>query len=92
MMWLTAFALLLSGSAALALAMTKHHRDIFGRIPSKQKQTGLRVTGWLLTISALGQTVITVGISLGVVIWLGMATLAIAAVSTVMSASRGRAS
>ncbi len=44
--------LTLGGLVLFALAMTRHHRKLFGRPPSQSLARGLRLLGWLLVIGA----------------------------------------
>ncbi|WP_081050253.1 DUF3325 domain-containing protein [Cupriavidus necator] len=84
---LAAFALSLSGFAALALSLDRHHADIHGRcsMPSRRAVAGLRAAGagalaltWSLHVAADGGP-------LGTVSWLGTLTASAFAVALGLS-------
>lgn len=60
----------------MCLSMQRHHRDLFGKIPSKPIAWGLRVLGYALLISSLWLCVNAFGASVGVVVWMGMLSAA----------------
>jgi len=56
--------------------MDRHYEDIFDKAISGACSIGLRVVGWLVLILALSLAVQTWGWSYGMVMWVGMLSLA----------------
>ena len=77
MMVALTFICILSGFAALALSMVKHHRDLFGRVPDHRHQLCLRAAGWALLALALGPAVSGFGPAIGIILWFALASLAV---------------
>lgn len=75
MPWL-AFAASVAGFAALALAMSRHHKQVWRREPSRRRQWLLRLAGWALLLASLGLCMAQAGWSGGLVGWVGLLTLA----------------
>ena len=70
-------ALLLSaaGFAALALAMQRHHRDLFGRSPSPFRARALFIAGWVLLIAAMLPCIAASGWAVGLTLWFGTVSI-----------------
>ncbi|MBL27182.1 MAG: iron transporter [Rhodospirillaceae bacterium] len=85
MMALGALALALSGFAALALAMDKHHRDLFGSPPPRGRAIALRAVGWVLLSMSLAASGASSGPSVGPVLWCGLMTVAAILVALVLT-------
>jgi len=77
--------LLLTGFAALAFAMPKHHRELFGPLPSRGLKLTFVVTGWLLLAASIAPAIIDHGISVGLVFWFGIATVAALVVAMLLT-------
>ena len=73
---LATLLLSLAGFAALAASMTKHHRDLFGMAPPRGRKRALTASGWLLLAAALFPAIKDQGVSVGIVLWLGVTTVA----------------
>ena len=74
-MMLVASALSLStGLAMLCLAMDRHHRDLFGRVPGAARRRLLRAGGWAALALSLAGCVAGWGWARGVVYWCLAAT------------------
>lgn len=82
---LTAFLLLLCGFAALALSMPKHHRDLFGCALQPALGRALRWGGWASLALALVTAITGSGVSVGIVLWFGLATLAALIVAVMLT-------
>ena len=76
MMSLAAHGLALAGFATLALSMWKHHRDLFGKPPSRRRALALRSMGWALLGLSFAACVLQSGWAVGPVLWLGVLTAA----------------
>ena len=85
MMAIATLALLLAGFAVLALAMPKHYRQLFGPLPSRGCKLTLVVTGWLLLAVSIAPAIIDHGLSVGLVFWFGIATVAALAVAMLLT-------
>jgi hypothetical protein len=70
-----AFILALFGFAALAIAMRRHHRDLFGREPSRQRRVVLHVVGALGLAASYGHLCLAWGAVEGTIDWLCLASL-----------------
>jgi hypothetical protein len=70
-----AFILALFGFAALAIAMRRHHRDLFGREPSRQRQVVLHTVGALGLAVSYGHLCLAWGAVEGTIDWLCLASL-----------------
>lgn len=60
-----------AGLAALALAMTRHHRATFGRDASPRARLAWRAGGWALLALSLAASLRLHGAVIGAVAWLG---------------------
>lgn len=69
---LTAFA----GFGALALSMSRHARDLFGKAPKRRTAWSLRIFGAVSLCAAYAFCVAAWGVSIGPVAWFGMLTAA----------------
>ena len=67
-----AFLLAYAGFAALALAMDRHHRQVFGRAPRRGIRIVLRIAGAAGLCGALAACVAASGGSIGTVEWFGV--------------------
>jgi hypothetical protein len=83
---LLAFALCLLGFAALAFAMRRHQREIFGRPLQPAMTWGLRSIGACALLFALGLLVARQGWSLALVMFSGHTSMAAALVLCVLIA------
>lgn len=75
MIHLTSFILCLTGFAALALAMDRPQRDLFGRPLPTPATVALRVGGAAALLGALGGLVVWQGWALGLVMFSGHTSL-----------------
>ena len=82
---LMALLLSLAGFVALALAMERHHRQVWQRAPSRKQSLLLRCAGVIGLGAALAACVAHAGWATGTVIWLGLMTVAALAVALVLS-------
>jgi hypothetical protein len=83
-----AFATLLlsfAGFAALALSMPKHHRDLFAKNYRLLWEVALRSVGWALLAASLAPAIIGQGVSIGIVLWIGSATVAAIGVAMLLA-------
>ena len=80
---LAVFALVLAttGFAGLALAMNKHHRDVFGRMPTRGRKQLLQAISCGLLVLSLASCIGAWRISQGITGWFGLATVAVAVVA-----------
>ncbi len=76
MIELIALMLVYAGFVALALAMNRHHRQVWNRAASKRTQILLRAVGTASLASALAACIIHAGWSIGLVLWFGMLSAA----------------
>lgn len=75
-MMLFSFSLTFVGFIAMSLAMTRHYSQIQSRKPSKQQVVFFQTFAWLCLISACVLSITHKGISVGLVYWIGLVTLA----------------
>ena len=85
MMDLLILALAVAGFAVLALSMDKHHRDLFQARPTRLRRLSLQTAGWLVLGLSLAVCVDGFGVSIGIVFWTGMLTVAALAVAAALS-------
>lgn len=71
-----AFLLALLGLLLLALAMDKHHRQVFGKTPFLKTKAVFRVTGAASLSISLVLCAQIIGWSVGAVLWFGLLNLA----------------
>jgi Protein of unknown function (DUF3325) len=76
MIELLALALSYAGFVALALSMDRHHRQVWGRVPSGRMRLALRLAGAAGLASALAACVAHAGGSVGPVLWFGLLSAA----------------
>lgn len=76
MMTLLTSALAYAGFAGLCLAMRRHHRQLWGRQPSRTASARLRLAGWLCLISSIAPCIVAWGSGAGTVAWFGILTAA----------------
>ncbi len=69
-------AIALLGFAALAASMDKHRGAFAGIVSSRRHQVPLRVAGWAMLIASLAYAIGREGSAIGIVYWLGTATIA----------------
>jgi hypothetical protein len=71
-----AFLLALFGFAALAIAMRRHHHDLFGVKPSRQRRLVLHAVGAVGLAVSYGHLCLAWGAVEGTIDWLCLASLA----------------
>lgn len=69
-----AFVAATAGFAALAMAMTRHAREIFGRAPGQGTAWTLRIAGAVLLAAAHAFSATAWGAAIGAVAWFGVVT------------------
>ncbi|MGQ9364981.1 DUF3325 domain-containing protein [Azospirillum sp. ST 5-10] len=62
------------GFAGLRLAMDRHHRAAFGRLPGPLRRAVLRTGGWTGLATAAALCIAGMGWSVGLVTWCGVLT------------------
>jgi hypothetical protein len=72
---LTVIALTYAGMAALALAIDRHHRQVFGEDAAQRTRNLMRVAGGSLLVLAIPPCVHLWGAGAGTVAWVGMLTI-----------------
>ena len=72
----TAFVACLAGFAGIALAMTRHARDLLGRANTPRKRLACRTAGWALLALSLWLCITNWGAAIGLAAWFGLATVA----------------
>lgn len=82
---LATFLLALAGFAALALSMQKHHRDVLGRASPRSRELLFGSGGWLLLAVSLFSAIAGADLFVGIVLWLGLVTIAALAVAMVLT-------
>jgi hypothetical protein len=80
MIQVLALALAYAGFTALALAMDRHHRQVWRRTASGRTRILLRAAGILGLGLSLATCIVQSGWSVGLVLWLGVLTAATLAV------------
>ncbi len=80
MMTILALLLAVVGFVLLALSLPKHHRDLLGTMPSRTVERAFRASGWLLLGTSLLTCIATSGVSIGLVLWTAVLTVAAIAV------------
>jgi hypothetical protein len=80
-----AFIAAVLGFAALALAMSRHHQQVWRRAPSRRRQWLLRLAGWGLLLASLGVCKAHAGWSSGLVWWFGLLTAGALAVALALA-------
>lgn len=80
-----AFLFALIGFAALALAMRRHHRDLFGEEPSQLRQMAFRVVGALGLATSYGRIWRTWGFIEGTIDWSCLASLAAIVIAFILT-------
>lgn len=63
-----AFGMAYFGMAALCMAMSRHHRDLFETSPSVSKQRWLRLIAIVLLVTSLALNIQSLGVSIGLVV------------------------
>lgn len=84
-----AFAAAVLGFAALALALNRHHQQVWRRAPSRQRQNLLRFAGWALLLAALWVCIAHAGWASGLVWWTGLLSGAALLVTLLLSLRSG---
>lgn len=84
-MTIIAFLSAFAGFAAMALSMHKHYRDLFGVAPPERLRKALRTSGFVKIAASLGLAIAVEGISIGLVLWAGLLTLAAIAVCLLLT-------
>lgn len=85
MITIGALLLAVAGFALLALSLAKHHRDLLGKIPSRTAERSLRAGGWLLLGASLLACISAAGVSIGLVLWTAVLTVAAIAVALLIT-------
>lgn len=85
MLTFLAFLLCGAGFAALSLSMTKYARDVFGRATTQRERMAFRVAGWTLLALSLWPCIANWGVSIGLVAWFGLATVAVLLVAMALT-------
>lgn len=85
MMALLAFALACTGFAALALAMDRHHRQVWQRPAPGRRGVLLRVAGAVALGASLAACIAHSGWAVGAVLWLGLLSATASAVALVLT-------
>ncbi len=75
MLFLT-FLVMSAGFAALALAMERHHRDVFARTLTNARRNRFRICGTGLLLLSLLACILACGIQFGLVWFIGLSGLA----------------
>ncbi len=83
----TAFIFALFGFAALAIAMRRHHRDLFGLEPSRQRRAALQPFGALVLAASYRHLCLVWGAVEGTIEWLCLASLAAIVLVVALSAA-----
>lgn len=78
-----------AGFAALAMAMPRHARDVFGRAPGRRTAWSLRILGMVMLCAAYAFSVFAWGPKTGPVGWFGVLTLAALAVVSILAVRPG---
>lgn len=89
-MSLAAFLLALAGSAALALAMSRHFQALTGRAPSRAMGLTLRVCGWALLAGSLWLSLAWLGNPVGIVAWFALLNAAALLTALALTLAKGR--
>lgn len=81
-----AFLLALFGFATLAIAMRRHHRDLFGTETSRLRRAVLRAVGAVGLAASYGRLYLAWGAVEGTIDWLCLASLAAIVIAAALSA------
>lgn len=84
-MILSSLCVAYAGLLALALAMDRHHEQVFARRPSQQPAGSGGGAGWLGLALSLPPAVTAWGWAIGIPAWLGLLTVAAAALLLLLS-------
>lgn len=84
-MVLLALTLAFAGFAGLSLSMDRHHRQVWRRTPARRASVLYRALGIALIGGALGAAAAAWGLSVGIVAWLGLLTVAALAVALLLA-------
>ncbi|UXY13658.1 DUF3325 domain-containing protein [Chitiniphilus purpureus] len=71
---IVSFWLCYAAFSALCLSMDGHHREVFGRVPTRSRGQGLRLAGWLLLATSFAAALHDAGAPQGSVYWVGLLT------------------
>jgi hypothetical protein len=71
-----AIALAYAGLTCLCVAMDRHHRQVFGRVPAVRTALALRLLGAALLALSVLPSVTSFPGSMGIVAWFGVVTAA----------------
>ncbi|WP_313455543.1 DUF3325 domain-containing protein [Stenotrophomonas sp.] len=77
-MSVVAWLLAVAGFTALALSMDRHHRDVFGALPTPKRRRGLRAVGWAAVLASVTCCIVGWGVAYGVIAGLGVMAAAAA--------------
>ncbi|NUB10470.1 DUF3325 domain-containing protein [Azospirillum sp. Vi22] len=87
-MILSSLCVAYAGLLALALAMDRHHEQVLARRPSARISRLLGWAGWLGLVLSLPPAVMAWGWAIGIPAWLGLLTVAAAALVLLPHAPR----
>lgn len=71
-MTVLAWLLAIAGFLGLALSMDRHHRDVFGVLPTPSRRRGLRAAGWITVLASATCSIVGWGLAYGVISGLGV--------------------
>jgi hypothetical protein len=75
----------LAGFGALCLSMERHARQVFGSPPGPVHRLAAAILGWSLLLCSLAWAIRQYDTSIGITVWLGVLTLAAAAVALLLA-------
>lgn len=81
----TVAVLSFAGFAMIAVSMTRHHHELFGRAPSRRMTLAARTLGWLLLACSLVAAIRDAGPAVGIVCWFGMAPVTAVSVAMLLT-------
>lgn len=82
---LLAFIPAVLGLSLLALSMSRHHRDLLGKQPSRITTLVLRLAGWMSVAISLVAAIVIEGAVTGTVLWIGILTVAAQVVALLLT-------
>ncbi|MDQ2106460.1 DUF3325 domain-containing protein [Azospirillum isscasi] len=83
-MILSSLCIAYAGFLALALAMDRHHEQILARRPSARASRLLGWVGWAVLALSLPPAIVAWGWAIGLPAWLGLLTVAAAALALLL--------
>jgi len=76
MMVALSFGCAILGFALLALSLTKHYRDLFGKILPVRRGRVFRIAGWLLLGASMIGAIAAQGFAFGIILWVALLNVA----------------